>query len=408
MLSGLILICTCYIMHIVILLYAGRPWKSWRKYEEHTVYDSRFDENKKTFKPLLSINSRYSLNSKGSNVHSSDISCLGSLKWAFNELKLLKIELRPFIDNRKKVHREVKMELHLGAIHSNARLRQYYTPSSFQVPLVKLLKEPAQVFVNRRTYNVKTTQVVPQMIFSHRTSPPQLLEKPHLPPYIWGDWVSSRCETRPGGNLHLTRKFSFNSDDSSWIGEHHFHSDPLCKVAKFTATASGNFNLQTVNKDHRGFSEIDFQIERTMLTVFEQQMMDFIDGTAHCGVGEWKINVSKELSLTGGCNQLGIVLPSVQLDVVKVEMDYSGSCLMFLGQVETDFSMDSNGNSERPTAFQLPLSRCGGGSTYSPELWDILNDQMYAYNVGQATNLIVKWYFWVSSGVLFIHFKFVL
>lgn len=298
------------------------------------------------------------------------------------------------------------MELHLGDIHSNARMRQYYTPSSFQVPLVKLLKEPSQLFVNRRTYNVKPTKVVPQMIFSFRSSPPQLLEKPHLPPYIWGDWVSSRCETRPRGNLYLYRKFSFNSDDSSWIGEHYFHSDPFCKIPKFTATASGHFILQTVNKDNRGFSEIDFQIEETLLTVFEPQMIEFLGGTAtNCGMGTWEINVTKELSQTGGCHQLGIVLPSVQRDVVKVEMDYTGSCLMFLGQVDTDFSMDSNGDRERPTAFQLPLSKCSGGSTYLPELWEILNQQMYANNMA---NPIVKCYFLLFNCMLFIHFIFVL
>lgn len=56
------------------------------------------------------------MNSKGSNVHFSDMSCLGSLKWAFNELNLLKIQLRPLMEHIKKYPREVSMKTKLNLI----------------------------------------------------------------------------------------------------------------------------------------------------------------------------------------------------------------------------------------------------------------------------------------------------
>ncbi|XP_066140277.1 protein APCDD1-like [Euwallacea fornicatus] len=354
----------------------GQTWKSWRKYEEHPVCDSRYDENnKKTFNLWLSSpNSHYpSVNSKGSNMYFSDISCLGSLKWAFNELKLLKVQLRPLMEHFKKTPREVKMELLLGDIHSNARLRQYYNPSSFQVPLVQQIKEHTEIVVNRHTYIVKNTQAIPPNIFTNPKTPPHLIEKPPLPPYIWGQWTSTRCESRPGGTLYLTRRFSFYSDDSSWIGEHNFYSDPFCRIPKFIVTAAGHFKLQGLNYHLKRTSSIDFYIEKASLTVLDSRMIYDLGLSRHCGVGEWEVNVPKELSTTGGCMQLGIFLPSVQYDVVKLEMDYKGSCLLFLGQVDTD-NVQLNDVTKRPTAFQKPLVKCGEVPTYSRKLWEILNE----------------------------------
>ncbi|CAH1132604.1 unnamed protein product [Ceutorhynchus assimilis] len=366
----------------------SQPWKSWRKYQEHTVYDSRYDENRK-FKLWLSTdktNNQYSVNSKGSNVHFSDISCLGSLKWAFNELKLLKIQLRPLIEQMKKVPREVKMELLLGDIHSNYKLRQYYTPTSFQVPLVKHVKEPTQVFINRHTFTIQNTHAIPHNLFSNSKTPPHLIEKPHLPPYIWGQWTSTRCESRPGGNLYLTRKFSFYSEDATWIGEHNFYSDPFCRIPKFIVTAAGHFVLEGLNRELRGTSNIDFQIERASLTVFDQKMIVDMSLADLCGQGVWQVSVPKELSITGGCFPLGINIPSMQYDIVKMEMDYRGACLLYLGQVKTDL-METNEKSNRPSSFQLPLVKCGEVPTYSQGLRDILNEQVYGYNKGLGVRI---------------------
>lgn len=80
--------------------YVGQAWKSWIKYQEHTVYDSKYDENKRKFNLWFSKHNAYAINGRGSNVHFTDVSCLGPLKWAFNELKLVKVQLRPLMDQK--------------------------------------------------------------------------------------------------------------------------------------------------------------------------------------------------------------------------------------------------------------------------------------------------------------------
>ncbi|CAH0547757.1 unnamed protein product [Brassicogethes aeneus] len=249
-------------------------------------------------------------------MESPDISCLGALKWAFNELRLLKIQLRPIMKKLKprKYPRQIRAELLLGDINTNYRERENHIPTSFQLPLIKQVKGE-MVSINRHSYVIKSGAGFPSSTFTNNKTPPHLIEKPHLPPYIYGEWTSTRCEVRPLG-LYLTRRFSFYSEDSTWIGEHKFYSDPFCKIPKFIVTAAGHFTLTVPNKELK-----------------------------------------------------------VQYDIVKLEMDYKGSCLLFLGQVNTD-SMQNN-QPERPTSFQLPLVKCGEVASYSQSLREILDDGVY-------------------------------
>ncbi|KYB28324.1 hypothetical protein TcasGA2_TC034630 [Tribolium castaneum] len=82
----------------------GQYWKSWRRNQEHLVYDHR-QERRGTFNlwshSYQAITNQHPLNKPDFPQISGDISCLGSLKWAFNELKLLKIQLRPLHNVRK-------------------------------------------------------------------------------------------------------------------------------------------------------------------------------------------------------------------------------------------------------------------------------------------------------------------
>ncbi|XP_030750860.1 protein APCDD1-like [Sitophilus oryzae] len=383
----------------------GQYWKLWRKYEEHIVYDARYDE-KKTFNLWMSTdnNNHHAANSRGGNVRFSDINCLGSLKWAFTELKLLKVQLRPLADQIKKYPRQVKMELLLGDIHTNYRLRQYHKPTSFQVPLIKQIKEPVTVFLNRHSYTVKDAHVIPQNLFTNPRTPPHLLEKPHLPPYIWGEWTSTRCESRPMG-LYLTRTFSFYSEDQTWIGEHKFYSDPFCKIEKFTVTAAGRFMLGDQNKELKSATNIDFSIERASLMVIDEKMIYDMRLPGLCGLDEWEVNVPKELSTTGGCPQLGITLPSILHDILKIEMDYKGAILLFLGQVKTDIFNTASDGSLRPSAFQLPLMKCGEVPAYSQGLRDFLDDQFGSFNTGTNSNKISFIWMWCVVIALYEYFR---
>lgn len=164
-------------------------------------------------------------------------------------------------------------------------------------------------------------------------------------------------------------------------------------------TAAGHFTLNGPNQHLKGTTNIDFEIERASLTVLDQKMIYDMRLPGLCGQDEWEVNVPKELSSTNGCMQLGITLPSKQFDIVKMEMDYKGSCLLFMGQIETD-SLHVSSN-ERPTAFQLPLVKCGEVATYSQALRDILHDNMYINRsnyLGVCNNSVIR------SGFIFILF----
>ncbi|EEZ99750.1 Protein APCDD1-like Protein [Tribolium castaneum] len=123
----------------------------------------------------------------------------------------------------------------------------------------------------------------------------------------------------------------------------------------------------------KGVSDIDFQIERATLTALDHRIITEMRLPGLCGLGEWRVNVPKELATTNGCVSLGVFIPSVRFDVVKVEMDYKGSWLLFLGQADTN----NLPQDERPTAFQLPMVKCGEKVSFTEDLRERLGREFY-------------------------------
>ncbi|KAF5273204.1 hypothetical protein FQA39_LY07535 [Lamprigera yunnana] len=338
----------------------GQYWKSWRKYEEHLVFTNtnNFKSQEFEFERIQETipNTQYYLqNSSGA------LTCLGDLRWTFNELKLMKVQLRPNGDSFFKNSNEVHWELLLGDTPSRKELNEHYIPTGFQTPLIKISKGE-KVYLKGRKYFTRYNCNICSNLGASDRAPPHLIEKARLPPYVWGEWVSERCEIRPMG-LHLTRKFSFNNEDNTWIGEHKFYVDPFCTLIKFVVTASGVFEMDNRINLMKEASNIDFKIEKALLTIHDQHMIYYMPWGS-CGKHLWKLGVSQELRYTNGCQQLGIVVPSTQYDIVKVEMSYHGHWLLLLGHPDTE-NMPINSSMRRPTAFQVPLIRCGESSSES-------------------------------------------
>ncbi|KAJ3663253.1 hypothetical protein Zmor_007556 [Zophobas morio] len=353
----------------------GQYWKSWKRGEEHLVYDNRQDRRgtfnlwSHSYQP---ITNHQPIHRPHLGQTAGDISCLGSLKWAFNELKLLKIQFRPIYETHKHP-RHVEMELLLGDIHTNKRRREFYSPTSFQVPLLRHTKGE-NFTLHKHQFMVINSNTLSANFMTNVKTPPHLIEKPHLPPYIWGEWTSSRCESRPL-DVYLMRHFSFYEDDLQWVGEHKFFSDPFCTYPKFIVTAAGHFTIVGDSHAMKGVSDVDFQIERASLTALDQRVITEMRLPGFCGIGQWKVNVPKELATTKGCLYLGISIPSTRYDILKLEMDYKGSWLLFLGQADT--SNFPNSENERPTAFQLPLMKCGQKITFTENLRERLEGRFY-------------------------------
>lgn len=382
----------------------------WRPYEEQVILDaSDYVGNKGNYHPER----RHVNLNQNRNYHSyilqrqlfdssGGIGCLGSLKWSFNELKLVKVQLRPefrtpMIDGGK-----MNFELFLGDIHSRKENRGTYIPTAFQSPLIRYMKENT-FFIGKRLYNLTTCPLCGLIAGRSAKSPPHLMKKPKLPPIISGEWTSFRCEVRPLG-LYLTRRFRFYSDDLTWIGEHKFYVDPFCVMPKFTCTAAGHFKLSKHHSVVKGSTNFDFQIERASLTLFDQDMLDELKESRSCGSGIWQLGIPRELSSTNGCLQLGILIPSIQYEIIRIDVDFKGSTLLLMGQPDTDNQPRTN--FQRPTSYQDPLLQCSELPSYSENLRDILNTPIFG-EVGYSFDYLQS----SSSRLtlsLFVHWIFLL
>lgn len=276
--------------------------------------------------------------------------CLTSLKLTFDELSLIKIQFRPIY--KKSTHKNeinrMQLELFLGDVLQNS---ENY---AFQTALIKYIKEE-RINVGKLKIILTNTCNICSSLYINGEIPPHLVTKPTLPPYIKGVWISRRCEISPMG-LYLTRQFSFFSAHYFWMGQHIFYSDPFCTSVKFVIKTNGHYVLSGQNDAIKSATNIDFKIEKATLTIFNSKMVRELRKDGSCGNEIWEIGVPQELTLTYGCMQLGIVLPAVQYDIVKVEIDYDGNFLLYMGQADAQNGLRNIFN--RPTSFQCPLIKC--------------------------------------------------
>lgn len=154
--------------------------------------------------------------------------------------------------------------------------------------------------------------------------------------------------------------------DRTWHGDYRFYADPACSVPTFTAAASGRYSrsLTTSGKVEGGI-EFDFRVEHAALTVLDRGMADNLQGDRRCiAGGVWKVGVPRDLTPSRGCSPLGIIVPSTEYELVRVEMDAQGNSLLLMGQPDTE--NQRRGPRDRPTAYQLPLIQCRILPPFSP------------------------------------------
>lgn len=206
-------------------------------------------------------------------------------------------------------------------------------------------------------FQTKTCQVCNAIANSNDFYPPEirLPKNPRL--RLRGDWISSGCETRQYGQF-LTRRLSFLPDGKSWQGEYNFFEDPLCRKGSFSLAVKGSYAGGKVSKVIPGSKEYNFRLIRLKITPKNQQMVGTLrmyDG--HCGIrNKWKINEQQDVTSTGGCDVLGIILPNVEFEVIRMEV-FNSQTLLYVGQRPTDNRPLKN-KEFRPTSFQQPLVKC--------------------------------------------------
>ncbi|XP_059145613.1 protein APCDD1-like [Physella acuta] len=174
-----------------------------------------------------------------------------------------------------------------------------------------------------------------------------------------GEWVSTRCESRQYG-MFLTRWLHFLSDGSSWQGQYDYYHDALCRHPSFSLNAKGNYAGGTESLLVHGAKDYSFKVTRLKVVPHDQATVDSMNHYGGNGCGKphaWAVGQEQDVTWTGGCVTLGIRLPNMERDIMKMEIVHRRLHL-YVGQRLTDKKPGTVYQKERPTAFQEPLVKC--------------------------------------------------
>jgi len=265
-----------------------------------------------------------------------DRDCLGALDFSFHELQLARVE------RKKHNGRQVRL-LHLGDIHTERRDRQTYRPSGYQEPLLDIKMDKCPVCERIR----QSDEYYPPTL--HRTSAPPLT--------VQGSWYSQACETRPN-SVFVTRHLVFHENNATWEGYYHHFSDALCREPQFTIYARGVYHAGIESPKFPHAYHYDFKVVEAKITPKTQALINTLDKSDKpCGNKEpWQIGREETVSEVNGCPALGIVIPHVEYELLRLTYDH-GKVLLNLGQRRSDGSAPYKPEL-RPTSFQPPLTRC--------------------------------------------------
>ena len=145
-----------------------------------------------------------------------------------------------------------------------------------------------------------------------------------------GRWASRRCEVR-SGSLFLTRQLSLQADNS-WGAEFHYFSDPDCSRPEFSVSVSGQYIRAGRSGRVPGAANIDFLLTKAAVRPQSQQILSQLNSST-CGLQElWELDDYQDVTAQGGCSELGLTVPSLSLEIIKVELSKQANLELFLGQ----------------------------------------------------------------------------
>ncbi|XP_071086992.1 protein APCDD1-like [Haliotis cracherodii] len=290
-----------------------------------------------------------------------DIDCSHLLNFTLSELQLMRVEIkkhktshsRDLHDNDLDQGREsgdVKHhvrkihDLLLGSVHTNRKLRHRHRPSSFQIAL--------------RNSETQGCSVCARIANSNDYYPPELHTHPGSILSLEGDWVSTRCESRQQG-MFLTRWLTFLPDGRSWQGIYDFFKDSSCSEPTFTLTAKGNYVGGDVSSIIPHSKDYSFKVTRLKVTPKSGQIVGHLNHYqgGKCGTDRsWVVGVEQDVTFTNGCVTLGIQLPNIEQEILKMEVVHRQLHLL-VGSRFTD-APTTRFRDKRPTSFQEPLVKC--------------------------------------------------
>jgi len=181
------------------------------------------------------------------------------------------------------------------------------------------------------------------------------------PPSIVGQWKSTQCEVRPGGNgqkFYVKRDFTYTKTDSKATIT--FYADETCdeskKVSRVFFTGPYVVRGQPITKEGatKGAYPAHFIFSTLKLTPLNEGFAKYL-GTAApgtCGTAPWQVGKEQDVTSTNGCSVVfSFNACPWEQDVVKV----TATELYFGARPE---SGGCNADVKHlPDALQVPLKR---------------------------------------------------
>lgn len=258
-------------------------------------------------------------------------------------------------------------KLFLGDLHTNINKQEHYRPTGYQQPLLNA-RYASECGVCREVGR------------SNEHSPAHLHADPALPLLLTGSWASHRCETRPYG-MFLTRNVFFSPMGQNWSMTLHYYHDPECSRPSFTLQATGTYVRATPTP-----YAYDFTVSHLVMTPEDTDMTNALNSYKgkECGwPGRWAPKKAQDVTFTGGCKAIGVRVPVVEKEIIRMGVDESGGMWLTLGQTPT--TPRQMGDSPRPTSWGPTLISC---RHYSTSDQDNFLQPMVGARTASSSNLL--------------------
>ncbi|XP_076240928.1 protein APCDD1 [Calliopsis andreniformis] len=224
----------------------------WRPYVAQLIYERPIDVSSNTNFQIHWLNSNSFKSRLPRQPRKPDsLDCLESLGIEFNELSLLRVEMRSDLvtnlsnhDPREMIDKPgVKVQLLFGEITRNGRSQKPDTQKPNRLQSTALL----------RANTAAHCPVCKDVFRSTEYSPPLYHQIPSLPAVIYGTWLSVRCESIEGG-FWSRRILQVYSSNQQWSARWTYYVDSTCSTLLYTITAAGTYVQRAIRRKPDGTS----------------------------------------------------------------------------------------------------------------------------------------------------------